>query len=33
MNAEQEQAIHKDQIQMTNDYWGSASVTIQGAPT
>lgn len=24
MNAEHQQAIHKDQIQMANDYWGSA---------
>lgn len=26
MSAEHEQAIREDQIQMTNDYWDSASV-------
>lgn len=31
MNAEHEQAVRKDQIQMANDNWGSASVITQVA--
>lgn len=31
MNTEYEQGIRKDQMQMANDYWGSASVIFQEA--